>query len=212
MHFLLWTKGSHETTNFDTFKCWFAGSYELLVLTFTYLYSYFIFLDFVDIILIQWKKDAGTFKYALKSIKDKLRKSISGLQHDIWNIKNVIIQRLQEDNLKLKETVSWLEDKVVQLGIKNNSLEMYGRRNNLEIEGILTSISDDELEKTTVAILNSINVKLESSDGEACHRIGRSKDSKPKKTIIHIANWKLCKKALLNRKKLPSVSMIMKFS
>ena len=110
---------------------------------------------------------------------------------------------MQEYNLKLKERVSCLEYKVIQLEIKNNSLEQYGRKNNLEIKGIPTSISYDELEKTAVVILNSINVNLDSSDVEACHKIFRSKDDKPKKTIKPIA--KFCKKALLNRKKLSSV-------
>ena len=59
------------------------------------------------------KKDAGTFEDALKSIEDNLQKSISGLRDDILNIKDVIIHRLQEHNLKLKERVSCLEDKVV---------------------------------------------------------------------------------------------------
>ena len=72
------------------------------------------------------------------------------------NIKDVIFQQLQENNLKLKERVSCLEDKAIQLEIKNNFLEQY-QRNNLEIEGIPTSMSDDELVKTAVAILNSIN-------------------------------------------------------
>ena len=147
------------------------------------------------------KKNAGTFKDALKSIEDNLQKSISGLRDYILNIIDVIIQRLQEDNLKLKERVSCLEYKVIQLEIKNNSLEQYGRKNNLEIKGIPTSISDDELEKTAVVILNSINVNLDSSDVEACHKIFRSKDDKPKKTIKSIANRKFCKKASLNRKK-----------
>ena len=122
-------------------------------------------------------------------------------------IRDVIIQQLQEDNSKLKERVSCLEYQVIQLEIKINSLEQYGRRNNLEIEGIPTSISNDDLEKTAVAILNSINVNLDSSDVEACHRIGRSKDGKPKKTSIRIINQKFCKKALLNRKKLSSVAI-----
>ena len=54
---------------------------------------------------------------------------------------------MQENNLKLKERVKCLEDKVFQLEIKNNSLEQYGSKNNLQIEGMRTSISDDELEK-----------------------------------------------------------------
>ena len=36
------------------------------------------------------KKDAGTFKDTLKSIEDNLQKSISGLQDDMLNIKDVI--------------------------------------------------------------------------------------------------------------------------
>ena len=63
------------------------------------------------------------------------------------------------------------------------------------------------MEKTAVGILNSINVNLDSSDVEACHRIGRSKDDKPKKTIIRIVHRKFCKRALLNRKKLSSVDI-----
>ena len=86
-------------------------------------------------------------------------------------------------------------------------MEQYGSRSNLQIEGIPTSISDDELEKTALGIVNSINVDLDSSDVEACHRIGRSKDGKSKKTIIRIVKCKFCKKALLNRKKLSSVVM-----
>ena len=134
------------------------------------------------------KKDTGTFKDDLKTIEDNFQKSISGLQDDILNIRDVIIQQLQEDNSKLKDRVSCLEYKVIQLEIKINSLEQYGRRNNLQIGGIPTSISNDELEKTAVAILNSINVNLDSSDVEACYRIGRSKDGKPKKTILCIVN------------------------
>ena len=92
------------------------------------------------------------------------------------NIKDVIFQQLQENNLKLKDRVSCLEDKVIQLQTKNNywsiGVKQY-RRNNLEIEEIPNSMSNDEFVKTAVAILNTINVKLDSSDMETSHRIGR---------------------------------------
>ena len=91
------------------------------------------------------KKDTGTFDDALKSIGDNLQKSISGLRDDILNIKDAIIQRLQKDNLKLKERVSCLEDKVIQSELKNSFLEQYGRRINLEIEGIPTRLWEKKL-------------------------------------------------------------------
>ena len=40
---------------------------------------------------------------------------------------------------------------------------------------------------------------------EVCHRIGRSKDGKPTKTIVSIVICKFYKSALLNRKKLSLV-------
>ena len=125
------------------------------------------------------KKDAGAFEDALKSIEDNLQKRISGLRDDILNINDVIIQRLQEDNLKLKEKVNSLEDKLVQIEIKNNSLEQYQPAY--------------QLKKTTVGILNSINLDLDSSDVESCQRIGKSKDGKPRKTFIRMASRKFCK-------------------
>ena len=88
---------------------WFAWNHELVVVTFIYL-----FIQLFNIPWFRWyyldslthdyntrKKDAGNFKDALKSIEDNLQKCISGLWDDILNIKDVIIQRLQEDNLKL---------------------------------------------------------------------------------------------------------------
>ena len=84
-------------------------------------------------------------------------------------------------------------------------MEQYRRRNNLETERIPTKILHDEVDKTTVGILNSLNYDLDSSDVEACCRIGQSKNGKLKKTIIRIVNHKFCKKDLVNRKKLSSV-------
>ena len=84
-------------------------------------------------------------------------------------------------------------------------MEQYGRRNNLKIEGIPTSISGDESEKTTDGILNLTDVALDSPDMVACRRIGRSQDDKSKKMVINIVKCKFCEEALLNRKKLLSV-------
>ena len=50
-----------------------------------------------------------------------------------------------------------------------------------------------------VEVLNEIQVDVSRSDIEACHRIGRSKNSS-KKTIVRFINRKYAKKAFLNRK------------
>ena len=60
-------------------------------------------------------------------------------------------------------------------------------------------VNDQNLESKVVEVLNEIQVDVLRSDIEACHRIGRSKNSS-KKTIIRFINRKYAKKALLNRK------------
>ena len=80
--------------------------------------------------------------------------------------------------------------------------EQYRRCNNVEIEGISDSISDENLESKGIDILAEIDVNVESKDIEACHRIGKSS---PKRSIVRFVNRKVCKSTLKNRKKLRSV-------
>ena len=80
-------------------------------------------------------------------------------------------------------------------------MEQYGRRNNLEITGIPDDVSDENLEEKVIQVLSEIQVNVSSSDIEACHRIGKSKNSsKKKKKIVRLINRKHAKKALFNRK------------
>ena len=70
-----------------------------------------------------------------------------------------------------------LENKILTLESKHNSLEQYGLRNNIEITGILDSVSNQNLEEKVVDILNEISVNVSPKDIEACHRVGVSKNS-----------------------------------
>ena len=93
-----------------------------------YLPNYFVFW-FCNI--LKWhnyknrgRKQSVSFEEnPLKSLEDHLQKSISGLQEDILNIKDTIIQHFQESNLKSKKRLISLENEAVELEIKNNSLE-----------------------------------------------------------------------------------------
>ena len=46
-----------------------------------------------------------------------------------------------------------MQEKIISLESKSNSVEQYGRRNNMEINGIPNSISDDNLESTVINVL-----------------------------------------------------------
>ena len=82
-----------------------------------------------------------------------------------------------------------------------NKQDQYSRHNNLDIQGILDSVSDDQLEEKVIEIFNQINVKIDKFDVEDCHRMGKLK----KTTTVHFVNRKNCKSILekklsLNRK------------
>ena len=70
----------------------------------------------------------------------------------------------------------------------------------MEITGISHDVSDENLEGKVIEVLNEIQVDVSRSDIEACHGIGKSKNSS-KKTIVRFINRNYAKKALLNRKK-----------
>ena len=91
------------------------------------------------------------------------------------------IKDLQVENQRLRMKVNNLENKVISLEINGNHLKQYGRRNDLEITGIPDDVSDENLEEKVIQVLSEIQVSVSSSDIEACHRIGKSKNSSKKK-------------------------------
>ena len=72
--------------------------------------------------------------------------------------------------------VNNLENKVMSLEINGNHLEQYGRKN-LEITGIPDDVSDENLKEKVIQVFSEIQVNVSSSDTEACHHIGKSKNS-----------------------------------
>ena len=67
-----------------------------------------------------------------------------------------------------------MENKIIQLETNHNSLAQYRRPNNIVINGISSSIEDDNLENTIVSILSDIDMKVKLREIEACHRFGKS--------------------------------------
>ena len=66
---------------------------------------------------------------------------------EMLNLKDVIIKDLLVENQRLRNKINNLEKKVISLEENSNSLEQYGRRNNLEITGIPNDIEDQNLEE-----------------------------------------------------------------
>ena len=68
-----------------------------------------------------------------------------------------------------------------------NRLNQYNRRNNLEIQGIPSTVGDEILEDKVIEIFECLNTLLAKSDIEDCHRLGKSN---PKNVIVRFVNRK----------------------
>ena len=87
-----------------------------------------------------------------------------------------------------------------------NSLDQYGRRNNIALSGIPECVANDELEATVASILSGVDVNVDSNALEAYHRFSKpERTTKSRKNIVSFTSRKYCKKALLNRKKLANL-------
>ena len=95
------------------------------------------------------------------------------LIESLMSVKGLIIEALKAENLKLKFRVDSLEEKITELDISRNKLDQYTRRNNIEILGIPATVSDDHLEHKVLNICKSMNLTVENSDIEGCHRIAK---------------------------------------
>ena len=118
------------------------------------------------------------------------------------SIKDSIIDALKEENFRLQQKVQHLEKKLSDIEIAENKLEQYTSRNNIEIQGIPSSVHDNILEDKVIDIFSQLNITISKSDIEDCHRLGKAN---PKNTIVQFANRKFCNDAWEKKKKLMSL-------
>ena len=107
--------------------------------------------------------NANTYQFSktatlIINLEKKMTSRFDGLDNELLNLKDVIIKNLEVENERLRKNVNVLENKILTLESEHNSLEHYGRRNNIEIPGILISVPDQNLEERIVDVLNEINV------------------------------------------------------
>ena len=137
----------------------------------------------------EYVKDITELKSSLEELKAQnitLKKKVKSLQHDVDEKENIIIE---------------LEKAVAEH-------QQYTRRNNVEIAGIPDSTTQELLEDKVIQLAGSIDIKLQSSDIEACHRLKKSKNpNMPQVTIVRFINRKHAELLHRNKKKLTKKSL-----
>ena len=98
-----------------------------------------------------------------EELKENFKKSFTGIKDEIINLKEVIIKNLQNEKKKLNDIINQLQEKIISLESKSNSVEQYDRQNNLDINLISNSISDDNLKSIVINVLSeATNVHVDS--------------------------------------------------
>ena len=119
----------------------------------------------------------GKFNSALQPLKDDVSEMKSKF--------NVLESELQVS----KNVTDHLTKYIKTLERKYHENEQYSRRECLEISGIPTSIEDSALEDTVLKLFRKVNVLIDPSNVEDCHRL-KSSNSAPQKVIIKLSKRK----------------------
>ena len=125
------------------------------------------------------------------------------LNESVVSIKDSITDALKEENFRLQQKVQHLENKLSDIEIVEYKLEQYTRRNNIEIQGIPSTVHDNLLEDKVIDIFSQLNITISKSDIEDCHRLGKAN---PENTIVRFVNRKFCNDKLEKKKKLMSIN------
>ena len=85
----------------------------------------------------------------LNQIESNLESNITKqVNESTLSVKDSIITALRDDNKMLQAKVEFLERKLAESEKSFNRLDQYNRRNNLEIQGIPSTVGDEVLEDT----------------------------------------------------------------
>ena len=98
--------------------------------------------------------------------------TVDQINQSVMSIKDTIIDALKEDNTQLKNKVESLEKKPAEVDSSRNNLEQYTRRNNIEIQRIISQIPDEKSEEKVTEVFGVINIAITKNHVEDCHRLG----------------------------------------
>ena len=169
--------------------------------------------------MMSTKASMKSIQESIDSFRDDYKNTVAQLQQDLLAIKDNVIKNLLDENKRLKERFKLLEenyfeqqDHIIDIEKQSQPLEQYTHGNNLEIRGIPNNISDEALETKCTEILDAVDISVDNSEIEACHRLptNRRNKNKPKTVIVKFTNRKFVEAACSknNREKLKSCNKI----
>ena len=95
----------------------------------------------------------------------------------------------------LEENCDEHQHHIIDIEKQSEAFEQYTRRNNLEISGVPNNISDEALETKCIEILEAVNISVNNSEIEACHRLPMNRRNKNKTKTVKFTNRKFVEAA-----------------
>ena len=84
------------------------------------------------------------------------------------------VSAAEKTSLTISTNYKNINEKVIEMERNLHRLEQYSRREDIEIAGILGSITNDLLEEHVLLVFEKLDVVLEAMDIAACHRLGKT--------------------------------------
>ena len=153
---------------------------------------------------------------------DQLRRDISStnatihdgntkFNNDISQMRRVVITNLVQENRRLSKRCRAVEKRLIKVERQTNTTEQNNRKNNIEIDGIPSSVADNQLKSVVARLLNHLSVSdIGEHDIEAVHRIYVKRQPQP--TIVRMKRNLLDEvKAKEARKKVTGLNRLLGF-
>ena len=111
----------------------------------------------------------------LKELKD-IKNSMNLLNQNFETMKQDY-EIIKKENIEILKKNKFLQDKVSLLEKQVNNLDLYGRRQNLEIQGI-PYIPNENIKKIAVNVLQKVKDNIKMEDLDLVHRLGKETKDK----------------------------------
>ena len=111
----------------------------------------------------------------IANLETKLLDGFSSFKDEFINLKDVVIRNLKEENAKLRSSVKVLENKF-------NHLEQYGIHNNIKVSRTPDLIGENELERSVIKIMKTIDVEVDDL-------VVKALDSQSRDPVFKTTGW-----------------------
>ena len=133
--------------------------------------------------------------------KESMTKSISDLTSEIQKLTGVVTGLESEVSI-LRRVNDELQKQLISTERQCWANAQYLRRECIEVAGIPSTVSDDNLENKVLKIFDKLRVPINPNNIEACHRIKKGSD----RTIVKFNKRKDCQQVMRVKKDLKNMT------